>query len=124
MAVSMPRRRHQTYGDATNAMRAALALTLACGIKTRSSVEDTPEVNVSEIELQGATVYRVKTDRRCENSRRGKAKSAGSNLDAEGRTASKARDDGFELVSNLLASAGCHLLSDRRARLIGLEGFR
>src|SRR5215470_3080904 len=54
--------RRQAYGDADqrNAGAALAAYATACGIKTTIFCPaDTPEVNVSEIELQGATVYRV-----------------------------------------------------------------
>ena len=55
--------RHQAHGDADQRQcrRGARGLRdQSCGIKTTIFCPaDTPEVNVSEIELQGATVYRV-----------------------------------------------------------------
>ncbi len=55
--------RHQAHGDADQRQcrRGARRLCASrCGIKTTIFCpEDTPEVNVSEIALQGATVYRV-----------------------------------------------------------------
>ena len=54
--------RHQAHGDADQRQcrRGAGRLRDPCGIKTTIFCpDDTPEVNVREIELQGATVYRV-----------------------------------------------------------------
>jgi len=56
------RRSHQAHGDADqrHAGAALAAYATSCGIRTTIFCPaDTPEVNVSEIELQGATVYRV-----------------------------------------------------------------
>lgn len=63
MAVSMGKAlgvRHMAMPTNGNAGAALAAYATACGIKaTIFCPADTPEVNVSEIELQGATVYRV-----------------------------------------------------------------
>src|SRR6202008_14153 len=63
MAVSMAKAlgiRHMAMPTNGNAGAALAAYATACGIKTTIFCPaDTPEVNVSEIELQGATVYRV-----------------------------------------------------------------
>ena len=63
MAVSMGKAlgiRHMAMPTNGNAGAALAAYASACGIKTTIFCPaDTPEVNVSEIELQGATVYRV-----------------------------------------------------------------
>ena len=63
MAVSMAKAfgiAHMAMPTNGNAGAALAAYATRCGIKTTIFCpEDTPEVNVSEIELQGATVYRV-----------------------------------------------------------------
>src|SRR5438876_5659829 len=63
MAVSMAKAlgiRHMAMPANGNAGAALAAYASHCGIKTTVFCpQDTPEVNVSEIELQGATVYRV-----------------------------------------------------------------
>ena len=63
MAVSMAKAlgiKHMAMPTNGNAGAALAAYATACGIKTTIFCPaDTPEVNVSEIELQGATVYRV-----------------------------------------------------------------
>ncbi len=63
MAVSMAKAfgiTHMAMPTNGNAGAALAAYATRCGIKTTIFCpEDTPEVNVSEIELQGATVYRV-----------------------------------------------------------------
>src|SRR5579859_4777873 len=63
MAVSMAKAfgiKHMAMPTNGNAGAALAAYATHCGIKTTIFCpEDTPEVNVSEIELQGATVYRV-----------------------------------------------------------------
>src|ERR1700716_601714 len=63
MAVSMGRAlgiKHMAMPTNGNAGAALPAYATRCGIKTTIFCPaDTPEVNVSEIELQGATVYRV-----------------------------------------------------------------
>jgi len=63
MAVSMGKAlgiRHMAMPTNGNAGAALAAYATRAGIKTTIFCpEDTPEVNVSEIELQGATVYRV-----------------------------------------------------------------
>ncbi len=63
MAVSMAKAfgvSHMAMPTNGNAGAALAAYATRCGIKTTIFCpEDTPEVNVSEIELQGATVYRV-----------------------------------------------------------------
>jgi threonine synthase len=63
MAVSMAKAfgiKHMAMPTNGNAGAALAAYASRCGIKTTIFCpEDTPEVNVSEIELQGATVYRV-----------------------------------------------------------------
>jgi threonine synthase len=63
MAVSMAKAlgiRHMAMPTNGNAGAALAAYASHCGIKTTIFCpEDTPEVNVSEIALQGATVYRV-----------------------------------------------------------------
>jgi threonine synthase len=63
MAVSMAKAlgiRHMAMPTNGNAGAALAAYASRCGIKTTIFCpEDTPEVNVSEIGLQGATVYRV-----------------------------------------------------------------
>src|SRR6201991_612437 len=63
MAVSMGKAlgiKHMAMPTNGNAGAALAAYATNCGIKsTIFCPEDTPEVNVSEIELQGATVYRV-----------------------------------------------------------------
>ncbi len=63
MAVSMAKAlgiRHMAMPTNGNAGAALAAYASHCGIKTTIFCpEDTPEVNVSEIGLQGATVYRV-----------------------------------------------------------------
>src|SRR6201988_2298097 len=63
MAVSMGKAlgiKHMAMPTNGNAGAALAAYATACGIKTTIFCPaDTPEVNVSEIELQGATVYRV-----------------------------------------------------------------
>jgi threonine synthase len=63
MAVSMAKAfgiRHMAMPTNGNAGAALAAYASRAGIKTTIFCpEDTPEVNVSEIELQGATVYRV-----------------------------------------------------------------
>ena len=63
MAVSMAKAfgiRHMAMPTNGNAGAALAAYATRTGIKTTIFCpEDTPEVNVSEIELQGATVYRV-----------------------------------------------------------------
>ncbi len=63
MAVSMAKAlgiKHMAMPTNGNAGAALAAYASHCGIKTTIFCpEDTPEVNVSEIELQGATVYRV-----------------------------------------------------------------
>src|SRR6267378_4637695 len=63
MAVSMAKAlgvKHMAMPTNGNAGAAMAAYASRCGIKsTIFCPADTPEVNVSEIELQGATVYRV-----------------------------------------------------------------
>ncbi|MEA3028381.1 MAG: threonine synthase [Alphaproteobacteria bacterium] len=63
MAVSMAKAlgiKHMAMPTNGNAGAALAAYASRCGIKTTIFCpEDTPEVNVSEIALQGATVYRV-----------------------------------------------------------------
>src|SRR3954469_8719722 len=63
MAVSMAKAlgiQHMAMPTNGNAGAALAAYATSCGIKTTIFCPaDTPEVNVSEIELQGATVYRV-----------------------------------------------------------------
>src|SRR4029450_11117632 len=63
MAVSMGKAlgiKNMAVPTNGNAGAALAAYATACGIKTTIFCPaDTPEVNVSEIELQGATVYRV-----------------------------------------------------------------
>src|SRR5262249_53903024 len=63
MAVSMAKAlgiKHMAMPTNGNAGAALAAYATCAGIKTTVFCpEDTPEVNVSEIELQGATVYRV-----------------------------------------------------------------
>jgi len=63
MAVSMAKAlgiRHMAMPTNGNAGAALAAYATRCGIRTTIFCPaDTPEVNVSEIELQGATVYRV-----------------------------------------------------------------
>ncbi len=63
MAVSMAKAlgiKHMAMPTNGNAGAALAAYASHCGIKTTIFCpEDTPEVNVSEIDLQGATVYRV-----------------------------------------------------------------
>src|SRR5213596_3190111 len=63
MAVSMGKAlgiKHMAMPTNGNAGGALAAYATSCGIKTTIFCPaDTPEVNVSEIELQGATVYRV-----------------------------------------------------------------
>jgi threonine synthase len=63
MAVSMGKAlgiKHMAMPTNGNAGAALAAYATGCGIKTTIFCPaDTPEVNVSEIELQGATVYRV-----------------------------------------------------------------
>ena len=63
MAVSMGKAlgiKHMAMPTNGNAGAALAAYATSCGIKTTIFCPaDTPEVNVSEIELQGATVYRV-----------------------------------------------------------------
>src|SRR5439155_13676331 len=63
MAVSMAKAlgiRHMAMPTNGNAGAALAAYASRCGIKTTIFCpEDTPEVNVSEIALQGAAVYRV-----------------------------------------------------------------
>src|SRR3954469_16682402 len=63
MAVSMAKAlgiRHMAMPTNGNAGAALAAYATSCGIKTTIFCPaDTPEVNVSEIELQGARVYRV-----------------------------------------------------------------
>src|SRR3954462_506535 len=63
MAVSMAKAlgiKHMAMPTNGNAGAALAAYATSCGIKTTIfSPADTPEGNVSEIELQGATVYRV-----------------------------------------------------------------
>jgi threonine synthase len=63
MAVSMAKAlgiKHMAMPTNANAGAALAAYATQAGIKTTIFCpEDTPEVNVSEIELQGATVYRV-----------------------------------------------------------------
>src|ERR1700747_2540652 len=63
MAVSMGKAlgiKHMAMPTNGNAGAALAAYATACGIRTTIFCPaDTPEVNVSEIELQGATVYRV-----------------------------------------------------------------
>ena len=63
MAVSMGKAlgiRHMAMPTNGNAGAALAAYATSCGIKTTIFCPaETPEVNVSEIELQGATVYRV-----------------------------------------------------------------
>src|ERR1700728_3234040 len=63
MAVSMAKAfgiKHMAMPTNGNAGAALAAYATRCGIKTTIFCPaDTPEVNVSEIELQGATVYRV-----------------------------------------------------------------
>src|SRR3954464_15788547 len=63
MAVSMAKAlgiKHMAMPTNGNAGAALAAYASHCGIKTTIFCpEDTPEVNVSEIALQGATVYRV-----------------------------------------------------------------
>jgi threonine synthase len=63
MAVSMAKAlgiKHMAMPTNGNAGAALAAYATACGIKTTIFCPaDTPEVNVSEIELQGAAVYRV-----------------------------------------------------------------
>src|SRR6201986_3821484 len=63
MAVSMGKGvgiRHMAMPTNGNAGAALAAYATSCGIRTTIFCPaDTPEVNVSEIELQGATVYRV-----------------------------------------------------------------
>jgi threonine synthase len=63
MAVSMAKAlgiKHMAMPTNGNAGAALAAYATSAGIKTTVFCpEDTPEVNVSEIELQGATVYRV-----------------------------------------------------------------
>src|SRR6266403_3941836 len=63
MAVSMGKAlgiRHMAMPTNGNAGAALAAYATSCGIKTTIFwPADTPEVNVGEIELQGATVYRV-----------------------------------------------------------------
>ncbi len=64
MAVSMGKAlgiKHMAMPTNGNAGAALAAYATHAGIRTTIFCpEDTPEVNVSEIELQGATVYRVK----------------------------------------------------------------
>src|SRR3954463_16693567 len=63
MAVSMAKAlgiKHMAMPTNGNAGAALAAYATSCGIKTTIFCPaDTPEVNVSEVELQGATVYRV-----------------------------------------------------------------
>jgi len=63
MAVSMGKAlgiKHMAMPTNGNAGAALSAYATACGIKTTIFCPaDTPQVNISEIELQGATVYRV-----------------------------------------------------------------
>src|SRR5215469_14606227 len=63
MAVSMAKAfgiKHMAMPTNGNAGAALAAYATRCGIRTTIFCpEDTPDVNVSEIELQGATVYRV-----------------------------------------------------------------
>src|SRR3954464_7862020 len=63
MAVSMAKAlgiKHMAMPTNGNAGAALAAYATSCGIRTTIFCPaDTPEVNVSEIELQGATVYRV-----------------------------------------------------------------
>ena len=63
MAVSMAKAlgiKHMAMPTNGNAGAALAAYASRAGIKTTIFCpEDTPEVNVSEIALQGATVYRV-----------------------------------------------------------------
>src|SRR6202034_2128559 len=63
MAVSMAKAlgiKHMAMPTNGNAGAALAGYATSCGIKTTIFCPaDTPEVNVSEIELQGATVYRV-----------------------------------------------------------------
>jgi threonine synthase len=63
LAVSMAKAlgiKHMAMPTNGNAGAALAAYASRCGIKTTIFCpEDTPEVNVSEIDLQGATVYRV-----------------------------------------------------------------
>ena len=63
MAVSMGKAlgiKHMAMPTNGNAGAALAAYATSCGIRTTIFCPaDTPEVNVSEIELQGATVYRV-----------------------------------------------------------------
>src|SRR5207342_2610175 len=63
MAVSMAKAlgiKHMAMPTNGNAGAALAAYASRCGIKTTIFCpEDTPEVNVSEIALQGASVYRV-----------------------------------------------------------------
>src|SRR5262245_41210593 len=80
MAVSMGKAlgiKHMAMPTNGNAGAALAAYATACGIKTTIFCPaDTPEVNVSEIELQGATVYRVNglIDECCKSVGEGKTK--------------------------------------------------
>jgi threonine synthase len=74
--------RHMAMPTNGNAGAALAAYATSCGIKTTIFCPaDTPEVNVSEIELQGATVYRVNgRSTIAADRRRGQARPAGSIL--------------------------------------------
>ncbi|MEI9805939.1 MAG: pyridoxal-phosphate dependent enzyme [Pseudolabrys sp.] len=114
--------RHQAHGDADQRQRgrALAAYASHCGVKTTIFCpEDTPEVNVSEIALQGAAVYRVNglIDDCGKIVGEGKAKVGWfdtSTLKEPYRIEGK-KTMGLELAEQLgWDRAGRHLLSDRR----------
>jgi len=123
MAVSMGKAlgiKHMAMPTNGNAGAALAAYATSCGIKTTIFCPaDTPEVNVSEIELQGATVYRVNglIDDCGKIVAEGKAKAGWfdtSTLKEPYRIEGK-KTMGLELVEPArLGRAGRDLLSDRR----------
>ncbi len=123
MAVSMAKAlgiKHMAMPTNGNAGAALAAYASRAGIKsTIFCPEDTPEVNVSEIALQGATVYRVNgLDRRLRQDRRrrqGQSRLV-RHLDLEGAVPDRRQEDHGAGAGRTtrLAGAGRDLLSDRR----------
>ena len=112
--------KHMAMPTNGNAGAALAAYATSCGIKTTIFCPaDTPEVNVSEIELQGATVYRVNglIDDCGKIVGEGKAKAGWfdtSTLKEPYRIEGK-KTMGLELAEQLGWDVpGCDLLSDRR----------
>ena len=123
MAVSMAKAfgvSHMAMPTNGNAGAALAAYASRAGIKTTIFCpEDTPEVNVSEIALQGATVYRVNglIDDCGKIVARGQGKSwLVRYLDPQGAVSHRGEEDDGHRVGRTaeLAGARCDPLSDRR----------